>query len=238
MVAVAVAAVAVVVAVVAEEVAAAAGAPREAKALRALVRRQQRVLVEELPADRAGRVLHAHRGIRAVIERRIARAHVLVLEDDVVRPLLEDRLQRHLVRHGQVVGHRHPGDDEAAVRRAADRAVPDAAAVQRVQVVPERREDPVRRKGIGQRLVVVRGRRVGPEDEHRVRRHLHAREGLPVEREREGNRHGRGLVVSQRQPRSAGGRVHPGVRAVGRDVVLDGAARHGCALRERLRRLR
>ena len=100
-------------------------------------------------------------------------------------------------------------------------------AARRVQVVPVRRDEAVRLRPVRDADVPLVGGRARAEHEVAVGRHLHARERRAEEAEREGQRHGRRRVVSERQPGAAGGRVDPGVRAVLEAVVVDDGAGGG-----------
>ena len=114
----------------------------------------------------------------------------------------------------RVVRARRPRRRRTAGSARADRAVPDCAAVQRVEVVPVGATSRFGVLGSGT-ACCVRGRRARRRTRgSRSTTTFTLENGRVVEAERERQRHGRRVVVAQRQPRAAGGRVDPGVRAV------------------------
>ena len=132
-----------------------------------LIGGEERLVVEELSAEAAvGRFDSDGRG-GAVILGRVSVQGVLVGEHDLVARLFEDGLEADGA--GDVgVADADPADHELAVGRCANAAVPDAAAEGGVEVVPVRRDDPVRDRCAGERAVDPGRGRAWAEDEEAV----------------------------------------------------------------------
>src|SRR5438067_4876328 len=81
-------------------------------------------------------------GRSPVVEGRVAKVYVLILEVDVVRPFLQEIGRAYVC---TLVTFRHSMPPSAGLKkgRAPDHPVPDGTARDHVEVVPERRGKPV-----------------------------------------------------------------------------------------------
>ena len=200
--------------------------------------RQLRLVERHLPADDAVRALEPCGRRCAEVPRRVPEVGVLVLEADVA-VLLERDLEGHRpAPREREVRHVEPLQVQRAVRRrAADSGIDPSRCSDcgGVEVVPERRDESVRRRRGGHRRIEVSacaGARA--QREEAVGRHVRHVVGLAEVAHREADRERGEVVVAATGGREARARadVDPGERRFCARVV------HGRRPRDRLRRRR